>query len=225
MATVTILKRATGKSHTETVDPTADSISVAGVVGNDDGNGVVIGNAGASASTGSALQAATFTTTERGNLVAANGMVVYNSTLEELQARINGAWVDVRSLINAEAAGTSTISTSSTTDVQATGMSLTEGTDFDGAGTYLAIFTGSVQHSAANSTIFTSIHVAGTQQAKTERRWGSGGFFAGTNIGGSFVSAGLISVTAGQAVTGEWRTSGATATMYQRSLVLVKLGA
>jgi len=41
------------------------------------------------------LQIPSLTTTERDGLTAANGMIVYNSTLKCLQARRDGAWVDI----------------------------------------------------------------------------------------------------------------------------------
>ena len=43
----------------------------------------------------SPIQMATFTTTERGNISAANGDMIYNSTTNKFQGYANGAWVDL----------------------------------------------------------------------------------------------------------------------------------
>jgi hypothetical protein len=40
--------------------------------------------------------AATFTTTQRNSLTAVNGMMIYNSTTNQLEGRENGAWVSLR---------------------------------------------------------------------------------------------------------------------------------
>jgi hypothetical protein len=58
------------------------------------GTGLVIGVAGASANTGSALQIGSFTTTQRGNLVPSTGMEVYNSTLGWFQSYNGTRWGD-----------------------------------------------------------------------------------------------------------------------------------
>ena len=44
---------------------------------------------------GSTLRVANLTTTERNALTAANGMVIYNSTTNKMQAYENGAWADM----------------------------------------------------------------------------------------------------------------------------------
>lgn len=72
------------------------TLSVDGIVGPSDGTGLVLGGVPSGASTGSTLQLLSVTTTQRGNLVAANGMLVYNTTDAKLQGREAGAWVDFR---------------------------------------------------------------------------------------------------------------------------------
>ena len=57
-----------------------------------DGTGIVIGQTPAGANTGSTVQVLSVTTTQRDQLVAANGMVIYNTTLGVLQMRRNGVW-------------------------------------------------------------------------------------------------------------------------------------
>ena len=44
---------------------------------------------------GSTLRVANMTTTERNALTAANGMVIYNSTTNKMQAYENNSWVDM----------------------------------------------------------------------------------------------------------------------------------
>ena len=44
---------------------------------------------------GSTLRVANMTTTERNALTAANGMVIYNSTTNKMQAYENGSWADM----------------------------------------------------------------------------------------------------------------------------------
>lgn len=64
------------------------------------GTGLIIGVAGASASTGSALQIGSFTTTQRGNLASATGaagMLIYNTTLTRFQFSNGTRWGDTAS--------------------------------------------------------------------------------------------------------------------------------
>lgn len=120
-----------------------------------------------------------------------------------------------------EAAGTSTITTTSATDVLASGMTLTPA-----AGTYIAMFSGSLQHSAENQSIFTSIYVGGTQEAASERGWNNTDTLFNTNgnlIVSSFASIKRVTVNGSQAIEGRWRTTAATASMFQRTLVLIEV--
>jgi hypothetical protein len=67
-----------------------------GIRGPDDGTGIIIGTVGAGASTGSALQVQSYTTTQRGFLVPANGMIAYNTTDAKIQGYEGGSWVNLR---------------------------------------------------------------------------------------------------------------------------------
>lgn len=58
------------------------------------GTGLVIGIAGASSNTGSTIQIGSFTTTQRGNLVPAAGMEIYNTTLGWFQSYNGTRWGD-----------------------------------------------------------------------------------------------------------------------------------
>lgn len=73
-----------------------DNLIISGEVrGPSDGSGVVIGQTGGGASTGSALQLQSFTNVQRDFLVAADGMCIYNSDALTVQVYDNGAWENV----------------------------------------------------------------------------------------------------------------------------------
>ena len=93
------------------------------------------------------------------------------------------------------------------------------------AGTYLALFSASVESAVAESIIDTSLFVGGVQVAHTERS-----LTEETSIPSTpFVHAILAKVapTAGQAVEVRWRNSGAAGiiTAHQRTLTLYKVDA
>jgi len=223
VATVTILKREASKAHTKSVDPSADTIAVAGVVGNDDGAGIVVGAAGTGASTGSALEAAAFTATELGYLTPANGMMAYNSTDAEIQGYFGAAWnpwllnEDV-DLDEQTATGTSTITRTLATYAVVTGMTITPG-----AGTWLAIFSTAAKVNKNSRTALFSVFSNGVQVQSSEREIGGQ-----ANNMGSVCSTAVVTVTAGQAIDARWRldatTSSPTVTAMERTLILVKVG-
>lgn len=84
------------------LDGSADRLAFEGAAGGyefsdalrgpDDGTGLVLGHAPSGASTGSAPQVVAVTTTQRGQLVAANGMMVYNATTDQFEVYDSGAW-------------------------------------------------------------------------------------------------------------------------------------
>jgi len=119
---VIVLKRQTGRAHTADL-LASDTAQIPGTLvisgtstagtevlrvqgetqiegtlhGQLNGTGLIIGVAGASPSTGSALQIASFTTTQRGNLstaVGTAGMRIYNSTLTKFQNSNGLRWGD-----------------------------------------------------------------------------------------------------------------------------------
>jgi len=127
-------------------------------------------------------------------------------------AGANPSWVDAGTTAIAEQTGT--ITTTSTTDVLATGMSITPG-----AGTYLVWFTGSVSHGTNNGSVFPSIYAAGAQVPASERQYNR----ANSSMTTPFACAARVTVAAGQAIAGYWRGSSGTSTMYQRTLMLLKV--
>lgn len=114
-------------------------------------------------------------------------------------------------LIEDIAEGTGTTTTISATDVLAAQMTITPP-----AGRYQVWFSGSVDHSAVNSTIFTNIYAGGVRVAQSERR-----FRRGTvDIAGVFACMARVDVDGTQAIEGQWRTTVSTATMYERQLMI-----
>ena len=63
------------------------------ISGTDDGSGITLGHVPTGSTTGSAPQLVNVTTTERDNLVGANGMLVYNTTTGKPQV-FDGSWQD-----------------------------------------------------------------------------------------------------------------------------------
>jgi hypothetical protein len=106
------------------------------------------------------------------------------------------------------------ITTSSTSDVLATSMTITPA-----AGTYLVWFSGSVSMSSGGADLFTSVWAAGSWYAASERvfRRGNQASYA------SFACGALVVVNGAQAIEGRWRVASNTGTMYQRTLVILKV--
>lgn len=108
------------------------------------------------------------------------------------------------------------ITTTSGTDVLATTMTITPA-----SGTYLVWFSGSTDHSANSATIDLSIYSGGTIQASSERAFVRG---AGQgNVTVSFACMAKVTVNGSQAIEGRWRTSTSTATMHERTLMILKV--
>lgn len=91
------------------------------------------------------------------------------------------------------------------------------------AGTYAVWFTTSVQHSSSSATITCSIY-SGTvgslsQNTSSIRIWQK----ASSNQPASVACTARVTITAGQVIQGWWYTSSSTATMNQRSLLIIKV--
>ncbi|MCH7846416.1 MAG: right-handed parallel beta-helix repeat-containing protein, partial [Acidobacteria bacterium] len=116
-----------------------------------------------------------------------------------------------------QASATGDTTTTSATDVAVAGMTLTPG-----AGDYLVWFSGSVEGTVDDSTQNVSIYVNGVQAAHTERQ-----IFTEQSINfTSFPVASHVLVTglgAGETIDVRWRTTAGTATMHERTLVVVQI--
>src|SRR3972149_2189234 len=90
-----------------------------------------------------------------------------------------------------------------------------------GAGTYLLVWSGSISHSALTSSVNVAVHVAGSPLTHTEREFTNEASLETPNPTYPVGIACKVEPTAGQAVAIYWKTSAATATVYERNLVLI----
>jgi hypothetical protein len=122
--------------------------------------------------------------------------------------------------ITASATSTTTVqsdvatTTASAANVLMTGMTITPG-----AGTYLVIFSGDVWHNLNAAGIYTNIYAAGVLQAGTERHYTRPTALTES----SFCCTCKVTVLAGQAIEGRWRTTAATANNEHRMLVVMRV--
>jgi len=117
-----------------------------------------------------------------------------------------------------EATATGTITTTSASDVQMTSMTSTPG-----AGTYLVLFSTSIAHSNAAGAIYVSIYGNGVQVAASERRR-TATDLKQIDMVVPLATQAVVSVAAAQVIEVKWRTSTSTATAYQRTMTLIKIG-
>lgn len=122
-----------------------------------------------------------------------------------------------------QATATDDITTSSTTDVLATGMTLTPP-----AGTYLVWFSGSVAMTQLNNTnettIFLSIYSANSQILSSEEKTGRLND-NGDPLQQPFTCVAKVTVNGSQTIEGRWRIvdNQNIATMHQRNLTILKV--
>jgi hypothetical protein len=118
----------------------------------------------------------------------------------------------------AQASATADTTTTSLTDVPVDSMTITPG-----AGDFLVWFSGSVENtrpvSGTNYYPFVSIYVGGVQVQHTERMITSEESIYNSSFPVA-THARITGVTAGQAIDIRWRTTGGTATMHERTLVV-----
>lgn len=118
-------------------------------------------------------------------------------------------------IANSSATATADDTTTSLTDVQIAGMTLTPA-----AGTYLVTFSSSVLNSGnGSSRLFVSIYSAGAQVTHSEREIGIAG---GANV--PVHTNAIVTVNGSQAIQAMWRAVAGTNTAHKRSLTLVRLG-
>jgi hypothetical protein len=147
---------------------------------------------------------------------AGNARLYMDSTLKEVRVSQDaGAYVSAVST-SAIAEATSTITTTSSTDVVATGMTLTPA-----AGTYLVWFSSVVKPGNTDEQAPASIYVDGVQVAASERPVGRGGSPTFASQYG-FCASARVTVNGTQAIEGRWRSTAGTATMFHRTLKILK---
>ncbi len=110
---------------------------------------------------------------------------------------------------------TASTTTTSATDVLMSGMTVTPA-----AGTYSVFFGTALQHTTNNQIVYVSIYVGGTKQTYSERPYQSGRWVGSAYCGDTHAR---VTVNGSQAIEVRWRTSAATATALQRSLMIVRV--
>jgi len=115
---------------------------------------------------------------------------------------------------------TATITTTSTTDVVATGMTIVaSGIAAGSTGTYVIMFSGTVHNSAAGNVIFMSIYNNGVQIASSQAEVTEPVALA--NI--PFCCTAVAGVLDGNDITGEWHVSAGTGTMFNFTLTAIRV--
>ncbi len=107
--------------------------------------------------------------------------------------------------------------TGSASDVAVAGMTMTPG-----AGDYHVFFSGSVEGDTGGTTQFVSLYLNGVQVPHTERQIFTEGSIPATSFPVAS-HARLTGVAAGQDIDVRFRTTGGTATIHERSLVVVPI--
>lgn len=126
------------------------------------------------------------------------------------------------SITNSQASATADTTTTSATDVLMNAMTLTPA-----AGTYLAMFSTSLECSSDDADITISIYFGGTQVAHTERvatpNVASSGVFNPNGANIPIATQCIVTVNGSQAIEARWRRTAGTATAHERTLTIIKL--
>jgi len=153
-----------------------------------------------------------------------NGHIVIESSLASIKfdtttSNWNFVGGPLNGIGNTSATATALITTVSGTYVVITGMTITPG-----AGTYLATFSGSVSNTANSPETQVSLFSNGSLVTHTVRdiHGGTGGNqFPGVAF--PVQTQAVITVAGGQAIDARWQTDAGTATLIERSLILIRL--
>lgn len=87
------------------------------------------------------------------------------------------------------------------------------------AGNYMVWFSSHVQSTAAGDTVYTAIHVAGTIVQASECEVD----MATSNEALAILSNALVTVNGSQAIAAYWKRATATASMFERTLLILKV--
>lgn len=129
--------------------------------------------------------------------------------------------ISPQGLYNEEVSFTSTITTTSTSDVVMTGMTFAT----PPAGTYLVLFSTWMTNTTGNQLATISIYAGGVQKASSIMTLVPfSGAVGGVNDGTPVSTHGFVTVNGAQAVSIEWHTAGGTASAHNGTLDIVKIG-
>lgn len=150
----------------------------------------------------------------------AYGIPFDNSTNGFTAINVQAAIEEARVVISSQITATANATTTSGTNALLTGMTITPA-----AGTYLVMFSGSMNLNAAGSTGSMSLYVAGAQITHTVRNSSvfDGGALSATSATGAIALQHIATVTGSQVVQIEWSVSSGTATCGPRTLTLLRL--
>lgn len=145
---------------------------------------------------------------------------------EVITGAVNGAPLSASStgklasgISNTEVSATADVTTTSTTDVLMTTMTITPV-----AGTYLVVFSTTVDHSAQSVAVVVSIYVGGVLKADSVRSPVPRFNGVGANSLTPMASTnGVVTVNGSQAIEIRWKTASGTATAHQRTLNIVRM--
>ncbi len=116
-----------------------------------------------------------------------------------------------------EASATASTSTTSSADVKINGMEVTPG-----AGDYLVWFSGSVEADAGDTFQHLSLYADGVKVTESARVFRTEGSLPGT-AAAAVTHAFITGVGAGKKIEARWRTTGSTARMHERSLIVMRV--
>jgi len=134
--------------------------------------------------------------------------------------KLDAGWIPLIS----GAVGVSEVTDVNTSTTTSTSYVLLDGqTITPGAGTYVIFFSCSVSHSNAAGIVYVSIYVNGVQVAASERRLQLTDIKQISMVVPLATQAIKSNLGAAQAIEVRWKTSGATASCYQKTLTLLKV--
>jgi len=122
-----------------------------------------------------------------------------------------------------EVNATSSTTTTSATDVLINGMTITPSIP----GTYLVMFSTTLQQNTNNATVTVSLYGNGSQITGSERSaipQFQGGVTPSLNINAPIMVQALVTVNGSQAIEARWRRSAGTATALARALTITRVG-
>lgn len=163
------------------------------------------------------------TTTQRNAVSSpAEGLQIFNSTTNTRDYYDGSNWYSVDNPPTTRASNSTTITTTSTSYVLMTGMTITT----PPAGTYLAIFSTTIEGGNNNSKGFISIYSGGTIAADSQRTFVSrsqAGVNAAVQVVVNVDTQAEVTVNGSQDIQVYWKGQGGTFTAYNKSLNIIRI--